>query len=155
MRFKQRQAGVAAVEFILVFPMFVAIVGMIISICLAQWTKMHMTAIAFRAAATCAEVAPIAESTMAACVHGIVDPVIGNTASGGILPWCKGPRVDVQFETGLIPLPQRLLHVTISCRGSWSPFMGALPGLSTGGANFTVATESYMPYTLRTWTYPL
>jgi hypothetical protein len=151
---KQRdpQAGAAVVEFVMVFPMFIAIVGMIISICLAQWTKMQLTAIAFRAAATCTEQAPILESTMSACVHTIVDPVMANTSGGGMLPWCRGPRVNVTLETGLIALPQRLLHVTITCQGSWSPMLGAL---HVGGGKVNVAAESYMPYTLRTWNYPL
>lgn len=155
MRHRNSQAGAVVVEFALIFPLFIAVVGMIITISLAQWTKMHATAITFRAAAICTEEAPIMGSSMASCVHWIVDPYLRDESRAGIMPWCTDPSVDVQIEGGLVPLPQKLLHVKISCLGSWSPFLNVLWGTSGKGAGLPVAAECYMPYTLRNWSYPL
>ncbi len=147
----QKERGTAALEFALVFPIFLAMLGFIVSVGSGLWVRYQLVDHATAAARACAMSVPTTDVSVQNCVPTVVAKDLSNAP----ISWC--PQIsapDVSIETQLTTNPNlHMVKVQLSCNMTWNVMMNALNAIqgvseTMGGSHYTVTGISQMPYLL-------
>ena len=139
------QRGMAAVEFALVLPIFVAMLGFIVSVGYGLWVRYQLVNYATAAARACAMSVPTTDASVTSCVPVVVKE---DLVRAPLSKWCPqlGPTV-ASVSTQVSSNPNlHMLNVQLSCNMTWNVIDAV-----TGQANtniYTVTGVSRMPFLL-------
>ncbi|RYF04119.1 MAG: pilus assembly protein [Deltaproteobacteria bacterium] len=138
-RIRQGERGLAALEFALTFPLFIAVLGFGLSLGTYLWAQQQMLSVATTAARYCAFNLPEVNNTsaMSSCATSQVATLVGMSPIVG----CNStPSVSVDFPSANSPTVTNmgLLRVTLSCQNTWYAMMDALGTNLHGDKTLTV-----------------
>ena len=146
-----KERGTAALEFAFVMPIFIAMLGFIVSVGSAFWVRYQLIDHVTAAARACAMSIPTTDTSVQNCVPGFVAQDLARAP----IAWCPqivGPVVKI-VDSQLTTNPNlHMVSVQLSCNMSWSNMMRAINGMgiseSLSGTAYTVTALSEMPYLL-------
>jgi Flp pilus assembly protein TadG len=152
-RFGRRQRGVAAMEFALTVPLFLAIVGATVYFGLALYTKFLMINAANAAVRACVskQVGFSKDADFTSCATTEFSSLV---SLGGYSTMCGGASITPVAMTqpvsvGALASNVRLLTLGITCNVTISGMVNmASPGGATGNSTVALQIFSAMPYTL-------
>jgi Flp pilus assembly protein TadG len=146
MRRAARERGAAAVEFALVLPSFLMITGMMISLCIALYTRYELAYVATTAARTCvmASQPPNSRAAIENCARNQITQMLRtlNTACTSSPP-AAVQSIQPGGEPNASPALY-LLTVSLSCNYNVLPMVRAVaPGTLT---TIQLNAQAAMPY---------
>jgi Flp pilus assembly protein TadG len=139
-----KERGVAAVEFALIVPIFVATFGFIVSVGSGLWVRYQLVNHANAAARACAMSVPTTDASVVNCVPGVVQRDLAVAP----VRWCAhvgAPVVSVGTQLSTNP-NLHMLSVQLSCNMTWN-----VMNTQTDTSNpsiYTVTGVSQMPFLL-------
>ena len=147
----QKERGTAALEFALTIPIFVAMLGFIVSVGSGLWVRYQLVDHATAAARACSMSVPTTDTSVQNCVPGVVQKDL----AAAPISWCPqlvGPVVNIQTQLTSNP-NLHMVSVQLSCNMSWNVMMNALNAVkgvseTMGGSRYTVTGLSQMPFLL-------
>lgn len=140
------QRGAAAVEFAMVVPIFIALLGFIISVGAGLWARYQMVGYATAAARACAFSVPTTDQSVLPCAQRVVNQELAAQP----ITWCNGtPSAAIWYTTNLTAnTGLHFLNIRLTCQMRWNPMVNAIQGSTLGGSAYQVVANASMPYLL-------
>ena len=146
---RKNQRGSVAVEFALVFPVLLTLMGMMSAIGLGLKARHQLLNYSAAAARYCAfqTPTPAMMGSLPGCVTSYVNYLVNQADN---MPPCINITVtpEVKPGPGGANVNMRYLTVQMSCEASWVPIVGLMPGSTLGGTLYPVVAKSSMPFML-------
>lgn len=153
MRIRNRRAnqrGAAALEFALVLPVLITLLGMMVAIGQGLKARHQMLNYATAAARYCAfqKPSPSMRGSLTGCVNSYVSYITSQDDTS--LPPCTNIQVTSSTVPSNANPDMYYLAVQMSCDASWVPVVGPLDGVGVQwpGASYQVLAKSSMPFML-------
>lgn len=144
---RKGQRGAVAVEFALVMPVLLTLLGMMTAIGLGLKARHQMLTYASSAARYCAFQKPTAnvKSSAAACVNSYVNYLVTQDKDNNMPP-CTNTQVTSTVKASGVNPDLSYLVVEMSCLASWVPVVGPIAGVAWPGTTYQVIAKSSMPF---------
>ena len=147
---RKGQRGSVAVEFALVFPVLLTLLGMMTAVGLGLKARHQMLNYASAAARYCAFQQPSANIAggMSNCVNAYVTYLTQQDQDNNMPPCTNMVTTPTVQAAGSNP-NMAFLVVEMSCMASWVPIVGQLGDTPLPGTTYPVIAKSSMPFLLR------